>query len=144
MRRWHGPEPFIPTSELGPFELRVNSQNGEDGVIAEILRRTGVSSDPYFVEFGIQRGVEGNCVVLADLLGWRGLFIEAEADEFEHLQSKYRWTPVTTRRTMVTSDNVQTVFAEAGVPEEPDVPRSISTVATIGSGRQSPPTVPVS
>jgi hypothetical protein len=60
-------------------------------------------------------------VVLADLLGWRGLFIDAEADEFEHLQSKYRWTPVTTRRTMVTSDNVQTMFAEAGVPEEPDV-----------------------
>ncbi|MDQ4131959.1 MAG: hypothetical protein M3179_01875 [Actinomycetota bacterium] len=37
------------------------SQNGEDGVIARIFGRIGVTNR-YFVEFGIGPGAEGNCV----------------------------------------------------------------------------------
>src|SRR5450631_1054550 len=62
---------------LTRYELRVFSQNGEDGIIAEILRRIGVS-EPHFAEFGIGEGREGCCVALADMLGWPGAFIEAD------------------------------------------------------------------
>ncbi len=61
---------------LSRFELRVLSQNGEDGVLAEIFRRVGAPAR-YFVEFGIESGRQGNCVYLADLAEWTGLFIEA-------------------------------------------------------------------
>jgi len=106
---------------LALYELRVFSQNGEDGVLAEILKRCGTSSE-FFVEFGAARGVENNCALLADVNGWRGLFIEGDEDEYRHLESKYRGSArVTTRHALVTPENVETLFAEAGVPDEPDV-----------------------
>ena len=60
---------LFATDDLTRHELRVFSQNGEDGVLVEILNRIGVGPR-FFVEFGIQEGVEGNCVVLADVFGW--------------------------------------------------------------------------
>ena len=69
---------------LGPFEEKVSSQFGEDGVISEIFNRIPPRSRT-FVEFGIgptwkdttyQGGLEGNCVALRDA-GWRGLFMDA-------------------------------------------------------------------
>ena len=65
-----------PADDLTRHELRVFSQNGEDGVDRgdPAPRRHGAAS---FVEFGVEAGVEGNCVFLADVLGWPGLFMEA-------------------------------------------------------------------
>lgn len=118
MRRRTGDPGFASLAEA---ELRVSSQNGEDGVIAEILRRTGVSERPFFIEFGIEDGVEGNCVLLADVLGWEGLFIESDPDGHAAVETKYRWAPVRTLRAFVTPDNIETLFHDAGVPHEPDV-----------------------
>jgi hypothetical protein len=110
--------------EMGPltrYELRCFSQNGEDGVIAEILARIGVS-ERFFVEFGIESGREGNCVYLADVCGWRGLFIEADPGDFGRLEAKYRRSPrVQTLEAMVTPENIERVLQDASVPAEPDV-----------------------
>jgi glycosyltransferase involved in cell wall biosynthesis len=106
---------------LTPFELRVFSQNGEDGVLAEILRRTGVS-ERFFVEFGVESGREGNCVYLADVAGWRGLFMEADDDLYRSLDRKYAAQPaVRTIMAQVAPENVEDLFRRAGVPAEPDV-----------------------
>jgi hypothetical protein len=59
-----------PQPDLGPYEMRVFSQNGEDGVLLEILRRIG-SESQRFLEIGA-RAAEANCVILAVLLGWEG------------------------------------------------------------------------
>ncbi|MGH3600906.1 MAG: hypothetical protein ACRDQH_11635, partial [Pseudonocardiaceae bacterium] len=77
--------PGAPPSDLDltAFELQVFSQNGEDGVLAEILRRIGVTQR-WFVEFGVESGREGVCVALADVLGWNGMMMEAD-DVFHHL-----------------------------------------------------------
>lgn len=112
-----------PTKEvtLTPYELRVFSQNGEDGVIAEILRRTGTGTR-YFVEFGASSGLEANCVLLADVCGWNGLFIERDPAHHARLQRKYRGhAGVSTTRAIVTPDNVEALFTRARVPHEPDV-----------------------
>jgi hypothetical protein len=110
-----------PHHGLAPFELRAFSQNGEDGVIAEILRRCD-ALDGYFVEFGAARGVENNCAALADLLGWRGLFLEADERDHAVLERKYRPSDrVATRRTLVTPENVEELFAAAGVAPEPEL-----------------------
>ena len=122
-RRYGGDAPVAGAHHgLGPFELRAFSQNGEDGVIAEILRRCEALEDGYFVEFGAQQGVENNCAALADLLGWRGLFIEGGERDHAVLERKYRPNDrVATRWALVTPDNVETLFADAGVPGEFDL-----------------------
>jgi glycosyltransferase involved in cell wall biosynthesis len=106
---------------LTPYELRVFSQNGEDGLLAEILARVGVG-ERFFVEFGVESGREGNCVYLADVAGWRGLFIDCDEHFFVALHHKYRADDrVRTTHAMVTPENVQELFAAGGVPREPDV-----------------------
>ena len=107
-------------SDLARYELRGFSQNGEDGVLLEILNRIGVTSR-FFVEFGIQNGTEGNCVLLADVLGWSGVFIEADDANFAELAAKYAGFPVRTVQDLVTADRVDEIFRAAGVPPVPDV-----------------------
>jgi SAM-dependent methyltransferase len=90
-------------------------------VIAEILSRIGITNR-CFVEFGVESGREGNCVLLADVMGWSGLFIEAGEDFHAQLARKYAANQrVTTLRAAVTPENVQELFGRGGVPPEPDV-----------------------
>ncbi|KQY64049.1 hypothetical protein [Nocardioides sp. Root140] len=107
--------------DLTRHEARVFSQNGEDGVISEILNRLG-TTNRWFVEFGVQGGHEGNCVLLADVFGWNGLFIDGDPADFECLSRKYAGNGrVRTVHTMVTAANIDRCFIGAGVPEEIDV-----------------------
>ena len=121
-RRIYESAPAIPKDQdLARFELRVFSQNGEDGVIAEVLRRIGGGSR-YFVEFGTGGGVEANCVLLADAFDWDGLFMDGDPHLAALLERKYLGhDKVTTRQAIVRSDNVEALFAQAAVPPEPDV-----------------------
>ncbi len=75
--------------DLTWHELRVFSQNGEGGVIEEILRRVGIATRTC-VEFGIETRIEGNCMFLAEVLGWEALFMECDPNRFAALASKYR------------------------------------------------------
>jgi hypothetical protein len=106
---------------LTAFERKVTSQNGEDGVLLEILSRIGASTR-YFVEFGASDGTEGNCVLLADVAGWRGLFVESSNEDFARLDGKYaNNSGVRTVQALMTSETVEDVFRAADVPEEFDV-----------------------
>ena len=105
---------------LTGWERSVFSQFGEDGVIAELVRRVGAPSR-YFVEFGAESGLEGNCPLLASE-GWSGLFMEADAEQGRSLQWRYQSAPmILTKVTTVTTDNVETLFRKHGVPAEPDL-----------------------
>jgi glycosyltransferase involved in cell wall biosynthesis len=115
------PRTQAQNGELTPWELRAFSQNGEDGVLSEIFARIGCPGR-YFVEFGIESGREGTCVFLADVVGWRGLFMEADEDFYAELERKYALVEtVTTLRAMVTPENIQSLLGGAGVPAEFDV-----------------------
>jgi hypothetical protein len=106
---------------LGAAEMRVFSQNGEDGVLAEIFARLG-TTNRYFVEFGIESGAEGNAVLLADALDWQGLFLEGDQAFFERLAAKYANNPrVATVRAFVTAANFDALLTAAGVPTAPDL-----------------------
>jgi hypothetical protein len=107
--------------DLTAHELRVFSQNGEDGVLAEILRRIGVGGRS-FVEFGVQDGSEGTTVFLAQVMGWSGAYLEADAGSYAALERRFSANPrVRTVHAAVEPDNVEALFAQAGVPDEPDV-----------------------
>lgn len=112
-------ELFAP-GDLTRYELRAFSQNGEDGVLVEIFNRIGVTNR-FFVEFGVQNGTEGNCVALADVFGWAGVFIEADPDQFRQLSAKYAGFAVQAVEDFVTADRINEIFRDAGVPERPDV-----------------------
>lgn len=107
--------------DLTPYEFQTFSQNGEDGIVCEIFRRIGVRSRN-FVEFGTDVGKEGNCIFLADVLGWHGLFMEGYPPFYQRLAAKYRPTPeVTTRNILVTADNIERLLSEAGVADDIDL-----------------------
>jgi hypothetical protein len=111
----------LGAQDLTPFEMRVFSQSGEDGVIAEVLSRIG-TTNRWFVEFGIGTGHQGNCVLLADAYGWSGLFCEPDDKTFPKLQRKYLYNPnIRTDSEAITPDNIEDVFDRHGVPLELDV-----------------------
>ena len=76
----------------------------------------------YFVEFGAAEGGEGNCVFLADVLGWSGLFIEGSEALYARLATKYRHVArVQAINSMVTPENVESILVAASAPAEFDV-----------------------
>ncbi|MFN8590992.1 MAG: hypothetical protein U0031_05960 [Thermomicrobiales bacterium] len=121
VRRHHEPSPVLNAGSLTGYELHLTSENGEDGVIAEIMRRIGVDSR-YFIEFGAETGRAGNCVFLADVLGWSGLLIEGDHARAMALAKKHCANPkIQTRHAYVHRENINALFEEAGVPETPDI-----------------------
>jgi hypothetical protein len=111
----------LPAEDLTQYELKVFSQNGEDGVIAEILRRIDAPSRT-FVEFGIGNGTEGNCVFLDAVLGWKGTFIERDEVAFDALARRHAHSSrVNAVRAELEPSTVEATLLDAGVGHEPDV-----------------------
>ncbi len=109
-RRFVEQPPGPDTGNLVRFEYSVFSQNGEDGVIAEIFRRIGEGSRT-FVEIGANAW-GGNTNALADIMGWRGIMIEALPDRAEELRRKYRGFPgIIIQQALVTTTWMETFDA---------------------------------
>src|SRR5216683_2117830 len=107
--------------DLRAYERTVFSQNGEDGIIQEILRRIGIENK-FFVEFGVEWGEVCNCARLVVEEHWQGLFIEAKRQYFEKLVERYRpYKNVQCANEYVNSTNIQKIFAAHGVPKELDL-----------------------
>ena len=68
-----------------------------------------------------RNGTEGNAVLLADVFGWAGLFIEADPDDFAQVEEKYAGSQVRVVRDLVTAASIGGIFAAADVPEEFDL-----------------------
>jgi hypothetical protein len=90
-REWQGaailraahPSLAAPTSGLAALraaELRVHSQNGEDGILAYLLDRIGPTTREV-VEFGIGDGTECCAANLVLTFGWSAHLLEADADD---------------------------------------------------------------
>ena len=59
---------------LNKFGGKIYSQNEEDGITFEILRRIAKLSDGTFAEFGVGNGAENNTLSLV-ALGWSGFWV---------------------------------------------------------------------
>jgi len=99
------------------------SQDGEDGMIAEICRRIGAPSHR-FVEIGVGNGLENNTTFLLTQ-NWRGWWIEADAAAVSSIQSTFRQEIATgalsVRQAIVTAENIDALLTESGVPTEFDL-----------------------
>jgi len=97
---------------------QVYSQNGEDGMIAEIFRRI-TAKDKFFVEVGIENGRECNTRFLLET-GWSGLWIEGDATRAAEARTLFA-PYVNAKRlniiqTLITQANIEAIFQMAGVP----------------------------
>ena len=58
-------------------ERKIYSQNGEDGVLLWLFTHIGIRHyPPYFVEFGVENGLQCNTRFLRQHLDWKGLMMD--------------------------------------------------------------------
>jgi hypothetical protein len=108
---------------LNRYEMQVFSQNGEDGILAEIFRRIGVRSRT-FVEIGVGDGLENNTAFLL-LQGWRGCWIEGDENSIKVIRQRFR-RPLAEGRlmaihTFVTAEHIEGVLQQWPPPDELDL-----------------------
>lgn len=105
------------------YEHRLFSQDGTDGILREIFRRIG-EGHRYFVEFGAGDGVENNTAALL-MQGWSGTWIDGNEQHVGRMQKDYAALIQDNRLKLlhrfITAENIQELFVEAGVPNEPSV-----------------------
>jgi len=116
--RWCAPAED-PAADLHRAERSLWSQNGEDGLLAELLRRAGTPTRT-FVEIGASDGTE-NCTRALAEKGWKGVWLEADDERVERARVLAPRVAVDVRQAIVTSRNVGSLLSDAGVPTEPDV-----------------------
>ncbi len=108
---------------LARFEHQVYSQNGEDGVIAEIFRRIGAPGKT-FLEIGVGDGLENNTVFLLSQ-GWNGWWIDGDANAMRNLRQTFARplsdSTLRLHEMFVTAENIENKLQEAGVPDELDL-----------------------
>lgn len=68
------------------FGRKCFSQNDEDGLTLEIVKRLGLTSGVY-AEFGVGDGLENNTLILA-ALGWKGFWVGGSDLAFSHAQAQ--------------------------------------------------------
>lgn len=96
-------------------EFQVFSQNGEDAVLLWILEETGAPVKT-FVEIGIENARECNTALLAFVLGWDGLMLEADplgveaARRFSRRMLMGRPNRLEIRQAFVTRENVNALI----------------------------------
>lgn len=111
----------LGTGALRPYELRITSQNGEDGVLAEIIARIGPGQRTV-AEFGAGDGTETTTGFLIDWCGWSAALIEIDAGNAARLARKHQHEDrVRSTCARITEENVEPLLRSLGVPDEPDV-----------------------
>ena len=82
LQRTNLPAPRRPTNPLLVYGCRYFSQNDEDGILLEILRRVEIEAPLAFLELGVGDGTECNTIILL-AKGWCGAWAGAEPLSFD-------------------------------------------------------------
>jgi len=109
--------------KLNRYEAQVFSQNGEDGIIAEIFSRIGVQSKT-FLEIGVEAGLENNSVFLL-FQDWSGIWIEGDEEAVERIRQHFN-KPIAEERlrvvqSFVTAENVERVLQDTKIQDDLDL-----------------------
>jgi hypothetical protein len=114
---------FLDPLSLARYEHQVFSQSGEDGVIREIFRRIG-TTNRYFVEFGVENGLENNTHFLLQQ-GWRGSWIEGSEPMSRQIREAFHsyldQGTLSLLNSFVTAENISQLFSRLKVPLEFDL-----------------------
>lgn len=114
---------YVNSKRLTQHEYRVFSQSGEDGIIAEIFNRIGTTNQ-YFVEFGVEDGLECNSTTLL-YKQWKGLWIEGSsrfcADINRRFKDMIDSGQLIIKNKFINAENIESIFESANVPAEIDL-----------------------
>jgi hypothetical protein len=107
---------YADDKRLAKYGNKVFSQNEEDGIIAEILRRIGVSQGT-FVEFGVEGGLENNTAYLLTQ-GWKGGWIEGSEKSFSNIGKTFAAYiasgHLTVANNWVSAENIEEIIESFG------------------------------
>jgi hypothetical protein len=106
-----------PLGDISKFARRVPfieryeySQNGEDGMLQAIFSKIK-TTNKYYVEFGVEDGIECNSRFFLKHRGWTGLLMDG-SNENEHLNLAQEF---------ITAENIEELFEKYDVPKEFDL-----------------------
>jgi hypothetical protein len=110
---------------LTNFEKRIYSQNGEDGILAEIFRRIG-TADRFFVEIGVgyrygSNEVECNTRNLLEHGGWSGIWVDASTDFVAAARRRFAGLPLRVEQEFVLRETILNRMRAWGVAEGLDL-----------------------
>lgn len=91
--------------DLKPFEASIYSQNGEDGLLAALFQKIGISSY-YCVELGSGDGITDSNTYLLRLQGWDSLLIDRA----------YEIPSLGVRQEFLTKENINALFQKYEAP----------------------------
>lgn len=101
--------PFVHNVvDLGLFEKKIFSQNGEDGVTMKLLELiyNGNNDNKFYVEFGVENGLECNTRILREQYHWKGLQMDGK-----HENSRFNL-----KKEFITKENIIQLFKKYNVP----------------------------
>ena len=110
---------------LNKYEFQVFSQCGQDGIIAEIFRRIGVTNK-YFVEFGVGAGggMQNNSMYLL-IQEWSGLWIDGSKSHCLNIKNKLNNFLTSNKLVLeneyVMKENIESIFLKNAIPSEFDL-----------------------
>jgi hypothetical protein len=74
------------------YENKIYSQNGEDGITKKIIELIygNNNENKFYVEFGVENGIECNTKILRDIYNWNGLQMDGNnEDESINLKKEF-------------------------------------------------------
>lgn len=114
---------YTNSKRVNKAEYQVFSQNGEDGIIQEIFNRIGYTNK-YFVEFGVENGLECNSMNLL-YKQWKGLWIEGSPECVKEINGRFKDLisngQLQIKNQFITAENIESIFSSANIPAEPDM-----------------------
>ena len=110
---------------LNRYEAQVFSQNGEDGIIAEIFARIGFV-DRTFVEFGAGDGMENNTAYLL-FQGWSGFWFDGDESNVERIRKSFE--PATRENRLMVATEFFTAEKAADILTKHKVPREFDLLS---------------
>jgi FkbM family methyltransferase len=93
--------------DLKNYENKIYSQNGEDGILLEIINRLNLKNG-YYVEFGTQNGDECNTRILREKYDWYGLLMDGT----------YENNNINLKNEFITRENITNLFEKYNVPKQ--------------------------
>jgi hypothetical protein len=95
--------------DLSLFENRIFSQNGEDGITMKLIELIyeGNNDNKFYVEFGVENGVECNTRVLWEKYNWKGLQMDGGNEN----------NSINLKKEFITKENVVELFRKYNVPK---------------------------
>lgn len=106
------------------FRTQVYSQNGEDGMLAEIFRRIGGAASDTFIEIGAGDGVQNNTRFLLEC-GWTGTWAECDPKNVAAIRASWAGDLADGSLRLVSQpldmENVAALAAASPAPRELDL-----------------------